>query len=78
MAVKTITIDMEAYGLLSRHKEAGRSFSDVIKAHFVPSPTAGRFKAALRTGQVKISSDSLDAMDAIVRARKDDLARVVR
>lgn len=78
MAVKTITIDMEAYGLLSLHKEAGRSFSDVIKANFAPAPTAGRFKAALRKGKFKISSDALDAMDAIVRARKNDPARAVR
>ena len=76
MAVKTITIDMEAYGLLSLHKTGGRSFSEVIKAHFVPEPTVGRFKAAVRG--TRISTETLDRMDEIVRARANEPARAVR
>lgn len=79
MAVKTITIDMEAYGLLSRLKGVGgaeRSFSEVIKAHFVPAPTVGAFKAAIRN--VRISEDALDAMDKVVRDRVKSPVRIPR
>ncbi len=76
MAVKTITIDMEAYNLLARHKREGESFSQVIKKHFGAQPTAGRFRALMRT--VKISEEALDHMEAQVRARRHDLARVIK
>jgi predicted CopG family antitoxin len=76
MAVKTITIDMEAYGLLSRHKRAGQSFSQVIKAHFGPQPTAGRFLEIARS--IRFEEDTLNAMDELVRRRRLDPARAVR
>ena len=75
MAVKTITIDLEAYALLSRHKREGQSFSQVIKERFGPQPTAGRFLASLRS--VRVSEATLDAADAIVRGRRRDPARAV-
>lgn len=76
MAVKTITIDLEAYGLLSRQKQPGQSFSDVIKAHFGSEPTVARFRALLRT--VRMSEDSLDAVDRQVRARRASPATAVK
>jgi len=76
MAVKTITIDMEAYDTLSRHKRAGQSFSRVIKAHFGPQPTAGRLLERIRT--IRLSADALDAMEAVVRDRKRHPARAVQ
>ena len=76
MAVKTITIDIEAYTLLSRRKQDGQSFSQVIKAHFGRQPTAAAFRTLLRT--VTIGDDALDAMDAQVRARRRDAARAVK
>ncbi len=76
MAVKTITIDIEAYSLLSRHKADGQSFSQVIKAHFGPQPTAGRFLARLRS--IRVSVPALDAMDLQVQARKREPARAIK
>ena len=76
MAVKTITIDIEAYSILARHKRAGESFSDVIKAHFGPQPTVGRFRALVKT--VRFSEDALNVMEDIVRSRKDSPARAIK
>lgn len=76
MAVKTITIDMEAYELLSRHKQGGLSFSEVIKKHFGPQPTAGRFRELMRSA--RLSEATLDAVDHQVAARRKDPARAAR
>jgi predicted CopG family antitoxin len=75
MAVKTITIDLEAYGLLARHKRDGQSFSQVIKAHFAPQPTAAGFRALLRS--VQVSDDALEAMGRQIRQRRRHRARAV-
>jgi predicted CopG family antitoxin len=61
MAVKTITIDVEAYELLSRKKREGQSFSQVIKEHFTGRPTGKDLKVALRG--TFISEDALDAIE---------------
>ena len=76
MAVKTLTIDMVAYTLLSRRKNDGQSFSEVIKAHFGPQPTAGRFLEHVRA--IRVSAPALDAMERQVRARKLNPARAVK
>ena len=75
MPVKTITIDMEAYDTLSRHKRAGQSFSQVIKAHFGPQPTAGRLLERIKT--IRLWADAWDVMDAVVRDRKRRPAKAV-
>ena len=76
MAVKTITIDMEAYELLSRHKRGGLSFSEVIKKHFGPQPTAARFRELVRSA--RLSEATLDAVDQQVTARRKDPARAAQ
>jgi predicted CopG family antitoxin len=74
MAVKTITIDMDAYNLLSRQKAAGQSFSDVIKAHFTPTPTAGRFRGMLKT-LPRMDEETLDRIDDVIQSRRNSPAR---
>lgn len=76
MAVKTITIDIEAYDLLARRKRQGQSFSDVIKAHFPPQPTVGEFVKRMRA--VKLSEETLDRIDEIIKARKLSPARAAK
>jgi len=74
MAVKTITIDMEAYDLLSRNKREGQSFSQVIKEQFSSNKTGRDLKAALR--EARVSEATLTAIDAQVRARQSHSAKV--
>jgi predicted CopG family antitoxin len=73
MAVKTITIDVESYALLSRRKRPGQSFSQVIKEHFGKQPTVADFLAGVRG--LRVSDEALRAMDAQVRSRRRHPAR---
>ena len=76
MAVKTITIDLAAYGLLSRRKHGGMSFSDVIKAHFGGPMTVGAFKARLKSGHVRpMSEELLDRVEEVIRDRANSPVR---
>ena len=74
MAVKTITIDLEAYDTLARHKKPGQSFSQVIKAHFGPRKTAGAFREALRA--TSVSERTVRAIEHVVKSRAASRARV--
>ena len=73
MAVKTITIDLEAYETLRRRKRPGQSFSDVIKERFRGGATGATLGAAL--GRITLDSSTLDATDAIIAARRKSPAR---
>ncbi len=76
MAVKTITIDMDAYERLSRLKD-GDSFSQVIKK-YLPSPgaTAGDLLSAL--DEVEVSDETLDAVEAVIVDRANHPVREPR
>ena len=76
MAVKTITIDMEAYEILARHKKAGQSFSRVIKEHFGKPKTAREFVALLR--DLSLAEETLTAIDKQVRSRRSNPARPIK
>lgn len=69
MAVKTITIDMQAYELLDAEKRSGESFSKVIKRKLGGAPTADDLVRHL--DRVALSEDALDRLEEVVRARAD-------
>lgn len=73
MAVKTITIDTEAYDVLKRHKMPGQSFSQVIKEHFGRLRTGRDLKAAVE--RTAISEETLEAVDRLVAGRQSSPAR---
>jgi len=76
MAVKTITIDLEAYEILSRCKRPGESFSQTIKHRLGKHATGGDLRAAI--ARTRLSEDTLEAIDAQVRARRSSAARSPR
>ena len=75
VAVKTITIDLEAYELLQRHTRAGASFSRVIKDHFgVPHKGQDLLKAI---EGLALDSETLEAIDDLIASRGDHSAPIV-
>lgn len=72
MAVKTITIDMDAYELLSAEKRSDESFSKVIKRRLRPARTARSLLAALP--ECLVSEDALTHTEDVVRSRADSPA----
>ena len=73
MAVKTITIDMEAYEVLSRFKRDGKSFSQVIKDELGARRT-GRDLLRVVSEQ-RLSEKTVNAIEAQIRARRRSRAK---
>lgn len=76
MAVKTITIDLEAYETLARRKRKGESFSRVIKEHFGRRRTGGDLRAALE--ELRLSGETLQAVDRLIRSRRCSPAQALK
>lgn len=74
MAVKTITIDMEAYEALARRKGPGESFSDVIKKQFRRGTGADLLRAVDR--MEPISEETLDRIEQQIKNRRKSPARI--
>ena len=72
MAVKTITLDLEAYELLRRRKRGGQSFSQVIKEHFRAEHTLGDLCRAL--DDASLDEETLDLIDEQITRRAADVA----
>jgi len=72
VAVKTITIDLEAYRLLAADKRESESFSKVIKRRLRPVRTARALLADL--DRLVLAEDTLDHVDEVIRARADHMA----
>lgn len=72
MAVKTITLDLEAYELLRRHKRGTQSFSQVVKEHFRPQHTVADTRRAL--DGLTLDAETLDLIDEQIERRAADIA----
>lgn len=73
MAVKTITIDLEAYEALARHKRKGDSFSRVIKEHFGRRRTGRDLAELVKT--LQLTEETLGSVEKLARGRRRDRAR---
>jgi predicted CopG family antitoxin len=73
MAVRTITVDLEAYELLARRKRPGMSFSQVIKLHLAPRRTARDLLATAKAAP--LGPKALEAVEQLIRGRKASPAR---
>ncbi len=77
MAVKTITIDTEAYEILARARRGNESFSTVIKNTLGP---AGNTASALiaHLDEHAVGEAMLDDIDRVVARRERDLIAAER
>jgi predicted CopG family antitoxin/transcriptional regulator with XRE-family HTH domain len=73
MALKTISLDAEAYAALVRRKRQDQTYSEVIKAHFGRRTTGADFEKVL--ADLHLSEETLDAIEEQIRARRESPAR---
>jgi predicted CopG family antitoxin len=75
MAVKTITIDIDAYERLARLKRTGQSFSQVIKEH-LPAPATTAADLLDRLDAIDISDETLAGIDRAIEERRRHPVRI--
>lgn len=75
MAVKTITVDTDAYDRLARLKRPGQSFSEVIKEH-LPAPGSTARDLLARLDGSAISDETLAAVERVIEERGRQPIRV--
>lgn len=66
MTVKTITLDLEAHEILTRHESPEHSFSQVIKQHLGSARTSRDLRRAL--DRISLSEETLDSIEAWIAA----------
>jgi len=72
MAVKTITIDLEAYELLAKARRSSESFSKVIKQVLGPE-NKNAHSLLKQLESIKVSNEFLDNLENTLAARTDDM-----
>ncbi len=72
MAVKSITIDMDAYSLLASAKQDSESFSKVIKRRFSKTTTGRTLLNHLN--EVCLSPSGIKGVETVLKARGKSLA----
>ena len=70
MAVKTITIDMEAYEILVKAKKGKESFSQVIKNTLNQKSKTAR-NLIEHLDEVALNDSTLDSVDELIKHRED-------
>ena len=73
MAVKTITIDIEAYDILASAKLGAESFSKVIRRRFSKATTGRNLLSHL--DDVCLTPSGLKGVETVYKARGESLAQ---
>ena len=69
MAVKTITIDMEAYNILKAHKKGKESFSQAIKRILKKNKSASHLLKNI--SKVNFSDETLQMVEKLIQDRNN-------
>jgi len=71
MAVKTITIDLEAYEILVKARKSNESFSQVTKNVLSPETKTAR-NLLKRLSEIELSEETLDRIDDVIERREEN------